>query len=165
MPTTGSEQLPACGGSIGGRTSKMPIESSGALAGRLGLGFTCGTGLRHPPVLLRQHASRRHVGNRRLQFVLPATDDVSVATHHSVEANAGDVGRIILRGLPHLRIEHVRSFEEVGFGRAWHQAGDGDTGVLQLGAKGERERIYKCLRAVVDRVIGARHEPRNRAGQ
>ena len=42
----------------------------------------------HLPMLFRENTGRGDVGNRRLQSVLPAADDVGVAPHHGIEPDA-----------------------------------------------------------------------------
>ena len=63
-----------------------------------------------------------------------------------------------------LGVQHVGALEELGLGRARHQAGHGDAGVLQLVAQREGEGVDERLGAVVDRLEGARHEAGDRAG-
>ena len=119
-----------------------------------------------PPfcVLLRQRFRRHDVGGRGLQLVLPAADHVAFALHHRLEAVLGDVGRIVLLVRPDLGIQHVGALEEFGLGRARHQAGHRDAGVLELFPQREGEGVEERLGAVVDGLIGARHEAGDRAG-
>jgi len=114
-------------------------------------------------MLLSQHAGRHDVGQRRLQLVLPSADDVSVATHHGIEADPRDLRRIVLFGASDFGIEHIRPRKELGFGRTGHQAGYTHAGIVKLGTQGKREGIEKRFAAVVNGLIGARNEARDRA--
>ena len=67
--------------------------------------------------------------------------------------------------LPDLRVQHVRALEEVRLGGPRHQARHRDAGIFQLGTQRKGERIDECFGAVVDGLIGARHEAGDRAGQ
>ena len=77
----------------------------------------------------------------------------------------GDLGRVRLLFIPaDRRVLHLGALEEFGVGRARHQAGDGDGGVLQLVAKRHAEAVEKSLGAVVDRLEAAWNEASDRAG-
>src|SRR5688572_5558143 len=74
----------------------------------LALGVPGGPGLGHLAMLFGKHACGGHTGHRRLQLVLPAADDVAVATHHGVESYARHIRRVVLRILADFRVQHVR---------------------------------------------------------
>ncbi len=101
-------------------------------------------------MLLGKHSRRRDVGNGGLDLVLQAADDVAVAAHHRVPTCLGDIGRIVLFLLPDLGIEHIGALEEPRFGRAGHQAGHRDVGVLEFVAQREGKTVHEGLGAVVD---------------
>ena len=116
-------------------------------------------------MLFGENAGRGDVRNRRLQLVLPAADDVAVASHHRVEPHARHISRIVLLALPDFGVQHVGALEEVGFGGARHETRHGDAGVLQFGAQREGERIDERFGAVVDGLIGAGHEAGDGPGE
>src|SRR3954470_16119669 len=120
--------------------------------------------LRLLAVHLGRPAGRDDVGDRRLELVLPAGDDVALAVHHRLEAALRDVGRVVLLRGAELGVHHVGALEELGLGRPRHQAADGDAGVRQLVADGEGEGIEERFASVVDRLVGAGHEAGDRAG-
>ena len=66
---------------------------------------------------LGQHVRRGHISYGRLQFVLPAGNDVALALHHRVEAGLGDLRRVVLLLLPDRGVKHVGPREELGLGR------------------------------------------------
>jgi hypothetical protein len=45
---------------------------------------------------LGERTGGSHCSDRRLQFVLPSTNDISVAAHHRIETDLGNVSRVIL---------------------------------------------------------------------
>jgi hypothetical protein len=110
------------------------------------------------PVALGQRFCWGHIGHCRLQFVLPAGDDVALTLHHRLEAGLSDLHRIVLLLLPERGVEHVGSREELGLGRAGHQARDRYAGVLQSVPKREREGVNKRLGAAIDCLETAGHE-------
>src|SRR4051812_34349238 len=117
--------------------SSSAVPEAGTVTERtrgLRASFLARSRLRHLAVLLGEHARGSDTGDRGVELVLPAAHHVAVAAHHRVEPDARDVRRIVLLGLADLRVQHVRALEEIGFGRAGHQAGHGDAGVFQLGA-------------------------------
>ena len=69
----------------------------------------CGAGprLRDFTMPLGEHVRRGDIGERRLQFILPAGDDVALTLHHCLEAGLRDVCRIVLLLLPDRGVEHV----------------------------------------------------------
>jgi hypothetical protein len=95
------------------------LDDGGNLGARLLLGRPW---FRHLSMLFSEDAGRGDVCNRRLQFVLPAADDIAVAPHHGVEPDARHIRRIILRALPDLCVRHVRTLEEIRFRSPGHEA-------------------------------------------
>lgn len=59
---------------------------------------------------------RCDVGDGRLEFVLPAGDDIAIAANHRVESDPCHIDRVVLFGMADLGVEHVNAFEESGFG-------------------------------------------------
>jgi hypothetical protein len=80
----------------------------------------------HLAMLFRQHFRWRDIGDSRHYLVLETADNITIAVHHRIEADTGDVGRIVLLGLADAGVEHVRPFEEFRIRRAWHEAGNGE---------------------------------------
>ena len=115
-------------------------------------------------VLFGEHRRRRDVGNRRLQLVMPAADDIPVSAHHCFETRSRDVGGIVLLALTDLGIEEVGALEEVGLGGPRHEASYSHARRLKFGAQSERKTIEKGLRGVVNGLIGAGHKSGDRPG-
>ena len=116
-----------------------------------------------PAVLLSEHRCRSYVGDRRLELIVPATDDIAFTIHHGAESGLGDVCGIVLLALPNFRVEHIGSLEKICFGRARHQARDRHAAIGDLGSEGERERVEERLAGVVDGLIRAGNEACDRA--
>jgi hypothetical protein len=70
--------------------------------------------------------------HRDLRLVHHAVDDRALAGHHRLIAGPGDIGRIVLLRRADLGVHHVGALEEFGVGGAGLEAGDGDSGVLEL---------------------------------
>ena len=114
-------------------------------------------------MLFGEHTGWRHVSDRRLKLVFPASNDIPLAFHHGLEAGLGYIDGIVFLALTYLGIEHVRAFEEVGFSSAWHKTSHRHAGVLQLVPQREREGVNESFRAIINSLKRARHEARDRA--
>ena len=144
-------------GTVSQRMSSLPCQRSAFMA-RHSVSLLRRAGLGLLGVHLGQPVGGRDVGDRRLQFVLPAGHRPGrLALHYRVEALAGDIGGIVLFRSADLGVHHVSALKELCLGRARHQAGDGDTAILHLVAQGIGKGVEERLGGVVDRLIGPRH--------
>src|SRR2546423_5741440 len=109
-------------------------------------------------MLLRENIRRRDCGHGGKQLVFPTADDIALAFHHGFESNFRYVGGIIFLGLSDFRVNHVRSFEEFGFGCARHEARHGHASVFQLTSERERERVDERLGPVVNGIESSGRE-------
>jgi hypothetical protein len=114
-------------------------------------------------VLLGQRPGGRHIGDRRLYFVLPPADNVALTFHKRLESCFGDHGGVILFFRSHLGIEHIGPREEFGLGGARHQARDTYLRFAQFLAKCKGERIQVGLGSVVDGLETSGRKSGNRA--
>src|SRR5258706_10863302 len=91
-------------------------------------------------------------------------DHASFAMHHGAEAGESNIERAVLLALPDAGVHHAGLLEERRLGCAGHEAGDGDAFVFNLMAKPIGEAVNEGFCAVIDSLVGAWHEARDRSG-
>ena len=114
-------------------------------------------------MLLRQHFRRHDVGRGGLHLVVQAAHHAAFALHHCLESVLCDFRRIVLFVRADLGVHHVGAAEKFRFGRPRHEARHRDMGLFQLFPQRVGKGIEKRLGAVIDGLIGARHEACDRS--
>src|SRR6185312_13946109 len=122
------------------RPSSRPISRSPSLSaarfGALGRGR-------------RRVGSGRHDFLRHRQLVVPTGNNFIRTIQHGGKALIGDIGRVHARLGGEFGVLGVGAAENFRISDTRKQAGDGDAAILELVAKGERERMQKGLAGIV----------------